>query len=322
MHRVTATGAKRMPPPSKGAALSPREVELLRAWIASGAVYSRHWAFVPPAPFDPDQPAAAKIDLLIDQGLASAGLVANPPADPATLLRRVTLDLTGLVPTQAETAAFLKNPTPAAYRQRVDELLTAPAFGEHFARAWLDLARYADSAGYADDPKRTIWAYRDWVVRAFNANMPFDQFTIEQLGGDLLPRPDADQLIATAFHRNTMTNSEGGTDDEEFRSVAVADRVNTTMATWMGTTMACAQCHDHKYDPLTQEEYFKLYAVFNTTLDSDKRDERPPAPGVRPGPPKPGGNGSGGALRCLRKSGTRMSPSSWRRAAHGAVPFR
>ena len=143
---------------------------------------------------------------------------------------------------------------------------------------WLDLARYADSAGYADDPPRTIWAYRDWVIKAINENMPFDQFTIEQIAGDLLPNPSEEQLIATAFHRNTMTNNEGGTQDEEFRNAAVVDRVNTTMAVWMGTTIACAQCHDHKYDPISQQEYFQLFAILNNTQDADRRDESPVLP--------------------------------------------
>ncbi|MFG0333635.1 MAG: DUF1553 domain-containing protein, partial [Maioricimonas sp. JB049] len=162
-----------------------------------------------------------------------------------------------------------------AYEKLVDRLLKSPQFGEKWARMWLDLARYADSAGYADDPPRTIWMYRDWVIRALNSNMPFDQFTIEQLAGDLLPAPTDDQLIATAFHRNTMTNSEGGTDDEEFRNVAVVDRVNTTLQVWMGVTMGCAQCHTHKYDPITQEEYYQVFDIFNQTEDADRRDEAP-----------------------------------------------
>jgi hypothetical protein len=157
----------------------------------------------------------------------------------------------------------------------VDRLLASPAFGERWARGWLDLARYADSAGYAQDPPRTIWRYSDWVIQAFNSNLPFDQFTIQQLAGDLLDNPDEMQLLATAFHRNTMTNSEGGTDDEEFRNAAIVDRVNTTMQVWMGLTMGCAQCHTHKYDPITQEEYFRIFAIFNNTQDSDKGDERP-----------------------------------------------
>ena len=153
--------------------------------------------------------------------------------------------------------------------------MAKPAYGEHWAHIWLDLARYADSAGYADDPPRTIWLFRDYVIRSLNANKPFDQFTIEQIAGDLLPNPTQDQLIATAFHRNTLTNSEGGTNDEEFRNVAVVDRVNTTMAVWMGTTIACAQCHHHKYDPISQEEFFRCFAFFNNTDDADRDDESP-----------------------------------------------
>jgi hypothetical protein len=161
------------------------------------------------------------------------------------------------------------------YEEYVDALLDSPRYGEHWAHAWLDLARYADSAGYADDPPRTIWPFRDYVIRSLNANKPLDQFTIEQIAGDLLSKPTEEQLIATAFHRNTLTNNEGGTQDEEFRNVAVVDRVNTTMAVWMGTTMACAQCHSHKYDPITQQEYFRFFAFFNNTEDADKKDESP-----------------------------------------------
>ena len=189
--------------------------------------------------------------------LTKEQLQPQPEADRYTLIRRVMLDLTGLPPTVEEVDAFVKDQSPDAYERLVDRLLQKETYGEHWARMWLDLARYADSAGYADDPARTIWAYRDYVIKALNANKPFDQFTIEQIAGDLLPNPTAEQLIATAFHRNTLTNNEGGTNDEEFRNVAIVDRVNTTMAVWMGTTMACAQCHTHKYDPITQEEYFK-----------------------------------------------------------------
>jgi hypothetical protein len=162
-----------------------------------------------------------------------------------------------------------------AYLAYVDNLLDSPRYGEHWAHAWLDLARYADSAGYADDPPRTAWPYRDYVIRSLNANKPLDQFTIEQIAGDLLPKPTEEQLIATAFHRNTLTNNEGGTQDEEFRNVAVVDRVNTTMAVWMGTTMACAQCHTHKFDPITQQDYFRFFAFFNNTEDADRKDEAP-----------------------------------------------
>ncbi|MEZ6071273.1 MAG: DUF1549 domain-containing protein [Pirellulales bacterium] len=189
--------------------------------------------------------------------------------------RRLSLDLTGLPPTLDEVDAF----SPTLRPQRTSGLWTNSWPSQRTANigpaSGSDLARYADSAGYADDPLRTIWAYRDWVIRAINANMPFDEFTVEQLAGDLLPDPTDDQLIATAFHRNTQTNSEGGTDDEEFRNVAVVDRVNTTMSVWMGTTMMCAQCHNHKYDPISQRDYFRLFAVFNNTADADVKEELP-----------------------------------------------
>ncbi|HQU43509.1 MAG TPA: DUF1553 domain-containing protein, partial [Pirellulales bacterium] len=215
------------------------------------------------------------IDYFLLARLEQEGLKPSPEADRYALIRRLSLDLTGLPPGLEEVDAFAADADPQAYEKLVDRLLDRPAYGEHWARMWLDLARYADSAGYADDPPRTIWLFRDYVIHALNDNKPFDQFTIEQLAGDLLPNPTEDQLIATAFHRNTLTNNEGGTNDEEFRSVAVVDRVNTTMAVWMGTTMACAQCHNHKYDPLSQEEYFRFFAFFNNTDDADRRDESP-----------------------------------------------
>ncbi len=202
----------------------------------------------------------------------------SPEADRYALIRRASLDLTGLPPTLDEVDAFVNDKAPDAYERLVDRLLARPAYGEHWGRLWLDLARYADSAGYADDPPRTIWAYRDYVIRSFQANKPFDQFTVEQIAGDLLPNPTEDQLVATAFHRNTLTNNEGGTNDEEFRNVAVVDRVNTTLAVWMGTTIACAQCHDHKYDPLPQKDFFRLFAFFNNTDDADRTDESPTLP--------------------------------------------
>ncbi|MGA0407054.1 MAG: DUF1549 domain-containing protein, partial [Limisphaerales bacterium] len=187
----------------------------------------------------------------------------------------VALDLTGLPPRVEEVDAFVADHRPDAFERFVDQLLRKPSYGEHWARWWLDQARYADSAGYADDPPRTIWAFRDYVINSFNANLPFDQFTIEQLGGELVENPTDAQLVASAFHRNSMTNNEGGTSDEEFRNVAVIDRVNTTWAVWMGTTMACAQCHHHKYDPISQEEYFQFFDLMNQTQDADRRDESP-----------------------------------------------
>ena len=271
---------QRMPPPSEGDGLSPGEVDILRRWIATGAEYERHWSFVAPQrPTPPDVSNAdwcrTPIDRFVLARLDEEGLQPSPEADRYTLLRRVTLDLTGLPPTIEEADRFAADESPDAYEQVVDRLLASPTYGECWARVWLDLARYADSAGYADDPPRVIWEYRDWVIRALNDGMPFDQFTNEQLAGDLLDEPTDDQLIATAFHRNTMTNSEGGTDDEEFRSAAVVDRVNTTLQVWMGLTMGCAQCHTHKYDPISQEDYFRVYAILNQTEDADRRDETP-----------------------------------------------
>jgi hypothetical protein len=253
---------------------------LLTEWVRQGAPYARHWSYVKPArpPLPPVRAALwprNAVDAFILARLERDGLTPAPEADRPALIRRLALDLTGLPPTPEEVDRFVADEGPDAYERLVARLLARPAYGEHWARMWLDLARYADSAGYADDPPRTIWAYRDYVIRSWNANKPFDQFTIEQIGGDLQPNPSTDQLAATAFHRNTLTNNEGGTNDEEFRNVAVVDRVNTTLAVWMGTTMACAQCHDHKYDPLSQKEYFQLFALFNNTEDADRRDESP-----------------------------------------------
>ena len=283
IRRITSSDeSERMPPAEFGKPLTPSEVDLVKRWIAEGATYSKHWAYmpvkrpdVPQANIEGGQPAVNPIDQFVRAKLAEHDLKPSPPADSYTLIRRVTLDLTGLPPTPEEVFEFITADPSDAYEKLVDRLLASPAYGEHWARKWLDLARYADSAGYADDPPRTIWAYRDWVIRSINNNMPFDQFTIEQLAGDLLPNPTDDQLIATAFHRNTLTNNEGGTNDEEFRNVAIVDRVNTTMAVWMGTTMACAQCHTHKYDPISQEEYFRFFAILNNTMDADRRDESP-----------------------------------------------
>lgn len=272
----------RMPPAEHGAKLTAEETQILNDWIQQGAKYATHWSYVKPV--RPALPSATPefsdwpkngVDNFALHRMGQHQLKPSAEAGRYALARRAFLDLTGLPPTIAEVDAFVASTDPLAYEQLVDDLLDRSAYGEHWARKWLDLARYADSAGYADDPSRTIWAYRDWVVKAINSNMPFDQFTKEQLAGDLIPEATESQLIATAFHRNTLTNNEGGTQDEEFRNVAVVDRVNTTMAVWMGTTMACAQCHTHKYDPITQEEYFQFFAIFNNTQDKDRRDESP-----------------------------------------------
>jgi hypothetical protein len=281
LRRVTSTDPDVvMPPPAAGERLAAHEVDLLERWIAAGATYEPHWAYV--APRRPPAPAVrdtawprTDIDRFVLARLEAEGLVPQPEADRAVLARRLALDLTGLPPTPAEVDAFVADTSAAAVESFVDRLLAHDGYGEHMARQWLDLARYADSAGYADDPPRTIWGWRDWVIRACDANMPFDEFTVKQIAGDLVPEATLDDRIATAFHRNTLTNSEGGTIDEEFRTVAIVDRVNTTMSTWMGTTIACAQCHDHKYDPLSQREFFGLYAILNNTADADRRDEAP-----------------------------------------------
>ena len=280
---VSADRGELMPPPKSGKKLTPREIDILTRWVKEGAAYKPHWSYV-----KSERPAVPTVktggwvrnpvDAFVLGRLEKDDLKPSPEADKNTLVRRVALDLTGLPPTAAEVAAFLNDPAPDAYEKLVDRLLAKPAFGEHWARTWLDLARYADSSGYADDPPRTIWKYRDYVIQSFNANKPFDQFTVEQLAGDLLPNPTDEQLIATAFHRNTMTNNEGGTNDEEFRNVAVVDRVNTTLTVWMGTSIACAQCHTHKFDPLTQREFFQLYAFLNNTADADRGDESPTLP--------------------------------------------
>ena len=279
VRRLTAEPHERMPPRKSGKALTPREVDILTRWVEQGAEYAPHWAYTKPArpPVPEVKPGWVRnpIDAFIKARLDREGLKPTAEADRYTLARRAALDLTGLPPTWAEVEAFVNDKSADAYEKYVDKQLAKPAFGEHWARLWLDLARYADSAGYADDPPRTIWKYRDYVIKSFNANKPFDRFTVEQLAGDLLPDPSDEVLTATAFHRNTMTNNEGGTNDEEFRNVAVVDRVNTTLTVWMGTSIACCQCHTHKYDPLTQQEFFRLFAFFNNTADADRTDESP-----------------------------------------------
>ena len=261
-----------MPPPKQHKVISPEQVALLKTWIRQGARWGKQWSYEPVVAVKvPTNGEANPIDAFLFERLKKEKLSFSPPADRSLLIRRTALDLTGLPPTPAELTRFAQ----ATPTELVDYYLAQPTFGEHWARGWLDMARYADSAGYPSDPGRSIWPYRDWVIRAFNSNQRFDRFSVEQLAGDLLPTPTQDQLIATAFHRNTMTQNEGGTSDEEFRTAAVIDRVNTTYAVWMGTTMACAQCHTHKYDPITITEYFRSYALFNQSADSDKADERP-----------------------------------------------
>ncbi|MBX3177591.1 MAG: PSD1 domain-containing protein [Candidatus Hydrogenedentes bacterium] len=271
----------RMPPPEVSPALDDATVDLLRRWVNEGAAYAPHWSFVKPekAPLPPVDDLAwprNAIDHFIAAGLRDAGLAPAQEADRHTLIRRLSLDLTGLPPAPEAVEAFVNDPSPVAYEKLVEDLLASPRFGERWARIWLDIARYADTKGYEADRHRDMWRFRDWVIEAFNQDMPFDQFTIEQMAGDLLPEPTLEQQLATAFHRNTMTNDEGGTDNEEFRTAAVLDRVDTTMAAWMGLTMNCAQCHTHKYDPITQKEYYQFYAFLNQTQDADLFPEESP----------------------------------------------
>ena len=261
-----------MPPPKQHKTIAPAQLALLKEWIKQGAVWGRHWSYEPVVrPSVPKNGEANPVDAFLAERQKQEGLKWSPEAAKQVLIRRIALDVTGLPPTPEEVTQLTKS----THAEVVAHFLAKPAYGEHWARQWLDLARYADSAGYPSDPGRIIWAYRDWVIKALNKNQPFDQFAVEQLAGDLLPNATEDQIIATAFHRNTMTQNEGGTSDEEFRNAAVIDRVNTTYAVFMGTTMACAQCHTHKYDPITITEYFQSYAFLNQSADSDKRDEAP-----------------------------------------------
>jgi hypothetical protein len=266
--------SEQMPPSSAKSRLTPEQKETLRRWIAAGAEYTEHWAFVPPrqAPLPPvkqtDWPRN-EIDRFILAKLEAAGLAPSPPADRYTLVRRVYLDLVGLPPTPQQVDAFLADSSPHAYEALVDRLLASEHYGERWARPWLDLARYADTNGYEKDRPRSIWPYRNWVINALNADMPFDQFTIEQLAGDMLPEATQEQIIATGFHRNTMLNEEGGIDPLEFRFHAMTDRVATTGATWLGLTVGCAQCHTHKYDPIAHTEYYGMLALLNNADEPD-----------------------------------------------------
>ncbi|MDQ2899461.1 MAG: DUF1553 domain-containing protein [Acidobacteriota bacterium] len=271
--RISApTKGRRMPPPSATTTLSEKQVDLVRQWIDQGAKWDMHWAYVAPkrpvVPHVEHDPTGNwprnPIDNFILARLESEKLQPSAAADKATLLRRVTFDLTGLPPTPAEVDAFLADKSPDAYEKRVDRLLASPRYGERMAMHWLDLARYADTHGYHIDSQRDMWHWRDWVIDAFNHNMPFDEFTVDQLAGDLLPNPTLQQRIATGFNRNHMINFEGGAIPEEYQTEYVVDRVEATSVVWMGTTMGCARCHDHKYDPIKQKDFYRFFAFFNT----------------------------------------------------------
>ena len=270
--------------PYKHEPLSREEISILKRWIKQGAKWGDHWAYVAVKPVDvprvkSDQIALAwprnEVDNFIYKKLAEQKLSPSPEADKPMLLRRAGLDLTGMPPSEKIAAQFLDQNSSRAFEVLVDSMLASKHFGEKWAAMWLDLARYADTKGYERDDSRNIWHYRDWLINAFNNDKPYDQFLTEQIAGDLLPDPTDDQYVATAFHRNTMTNDEGGTDNEEFRTAAVLDRVNTTWQALMGTTFGCVQCHSHPYDPFTHEEYYKFMAFFNDTRDEDTYDDYP-----------------------------------------------
>ena len=257
-----------MPPPKSHKTISPEEKVRIREWIEQGAQYQKHWAFEPPVKVTlPATTGRNAVDAFIFDRLKREGLAPLPEADKSTLIRRASFALTGLPPSIAEVDAFVADSAPDAYEKVVDRLLASPRFGEEMARHWLDVARYGDTHGMHLDNERSMWLYRDWVVGAFNRNLPFSQFTIEQLAGDLLPNPTNDQLIATGFNRCNVTTGEGGALDAEFIFRYAVDRTSTTVETWMGMTAGCAVCHDHKFDPLSQKEFYQLYAFFHSSAD-------------------------------------------------------
>ncbi len=267
--RITAADPdERMPPADSGKRLDPEQIELIRRWIQQGARWRGHWAFVAPVRVDPSPMPSRSwghnpIDRFVLARLEKERLGPSREADRSVLLRRVTLDLTGLPPTPKEIDAFLADSSRAAYERVVDRLLSSPRYGERMAVAWLDAARYSDTHGYLFDTERSMWRWREWVIDAYNSGMPFDQFTIEQLAGDLLDEPTLRQKIATGFNRNHIINNEAGAIPMEYLVENIVDRVATTSTVWMGLTMECARCHEHKYDPISQKEFYQLYAFFD-----------------------------------------------------------
>src|SRR5438477_5168644 len=269
IRRITSDNkAQRMPPVYSGLKLTAAETETLRQWVAEGARWQKHWSFIPPV--RPALPAVKNtawvrnpIDAFVLQRLEREGLVPSPEAGRETLLRRVSLDLTGLPPSVAEMDAFLKDKSADAYSKAVDRLLASPRYGERMAERWLDAARYADTNGYQYDAERFMWRWRDWVIESFNRNQPFDKFTLEQIAGDMLPNATLDQKIATGFNRNHRANTEDGIIPEEYAVEYVVDRVETTATVFMGVTLGCARCHNHKYDPFTQKEFYQVFSYFN-----------------------------------------------------------
>lgn len=281
LKRLTTTDHDdRMPPPETKRMVTSDQVAKLRQWIKEGAEYQKHWAFIPPVPEEPPSVKQSKwprneIDHFVLARLEEEGLSPSPEADRYTLIKRVYLDLIGLPPTPAEADAFAEDQSVKAYEKVVDRLLKSKHYGERWARKWLDIARYSDTNGYEKDRHRSIWPYRDWVINAINDGMPFDQFTVEQIAGDMLPNATDSQRVATGFHRNTMLNEEGGIDPLEFRFYAMVDRVNTTGTAWLGLTLMCVQCHTHKYDPIDHSEFYGLMAYLN---NADEPDMDVPSP--------------------------------------------
>ncbi len=281
MRRITSKDPDEiMPKPKHGPPLHEKEIATIEQWIKEGAKWEELWSFMPtqeqplPGVQQKDWPKQS-LDTWVLANIEKQQLKPSPEASKAEWLRRVSLDLIGLPPTPEEWAAFRDDATPEAYEKVVDRLLASQHYGERWAVMWLDMARYSDTQGFEKDNPRTIWPYRDWVIRAFNQDMPYDQFTIKQLAGDLLENPAPDDLIATAFHRNTMSNTEGGTDDEEYRIAAVMDRVSTTWTAWQATTFSCVQCHSHPYDPYPHEDYFRFMAFFDNSEDADLNNDFP-----------------------------------------------
>ena len=279
-HRAsTEDPEETMPPPESKKPMSKKEISILKQWIEEGAKWEKHWSFAKlnkPSPPEVSDPKWSRnpIDRFVLRNLDQRKLKPSPEADRRTLIRRLYLDLTGLPPTPAEINGFLKDKSPDAYERLVDRLLASDGYAERMTLVWMDAARYGDTSVFHDDGPRTMWPWRDWVLSAYKNNMPFDQFTVEQLAGDLLPESTVEQKIASGFNRNHATTDEGGVIAEEFRVEYVVDRVKTTANVWMGLTMECAQCHSHKYDPISQEEYFGFYAFYNNNADPGMQTRR------------------------------------------------
>ena len=282
----------RMPPADSGKTIAPEQIELIKRWIDEGGEFHGHWSLLPPQhaaapPVQHPELARNPIDRFVLSRLDDEGLAPSPQADKTTLIRRVTLDLTGLPPSLGDVDRFLADQSPNAYEKLVDRLLDSPQYGEQMTRYWLDAARYGDSHGMHLDNERSIWPYRDWLIRSFNSNLPFDCFTVEQLAGDLLPNPTIDQRVATGFCRCNVTTGEGGAIDEEFYCRYAEDRVATTGTVFLGLTLGCCVCHDHKFDPVTQREFYQLFGYFGSLTERamDGNALLPP-PTLQLGPPQ------------------------------------